>query len=68
MRLVRQVLNASIADGIIALNPADCHHFNTGITLDLRTASIPSVPEPASFVLLGSGLALARRYRQRSRS
>jgi hypothetical protein len=67
MRFVGQVLNAYLADGIIALNLADCHHFNTGITLDLRTASIPSVPEPASFVLLGSGFALARRYRFRSR-
>jgi hypothetical protein len=68
MRLVGQVLNAHIADGTIAFGlDSDCYYFNTGITLDQRTASIPSVPRTGQLVLLGSGLALARRYRSRSR-
>jgi len=41
----------------------DCHYFNDGISLDIQTGKIPAVPEPASLLMLGAGLAAARRYR-----
>lgn len=48
----------------IGLDP-DCHFFNDGISLDIQTGKIPAVPEPASLVLLGTGLLAAKRYRAR---
>jgi len=41
----------------------DCHFFNDGISLDIQTARIPAVPEPATLLLLGAGLFARRRYR-----
>ncbi len=60
-------LGANINNGndiAIGFDP-DCHYFNDGISLDIQTGKIPSVPEPASLMLLGTGLIAARRYRAR---
>jgi hypothetical protein len=51
-------------DIAIGFDP-DCHFFNNGISLDIQTGKIPAVPEPASLLLLGTGLIAARRYRAR---
>jgi PEP-CTERM motif-containing protein len=64
-------LNTYIVDGILALGlDPDCHFFNNGISLDLTTiTNSQTVPEPGSLLLLGTGLALARRrYLRRRRS
>ncbi len=63
-------LNSYIANGLdfaIGFDP-DCHFYNTGISLALTTAaSSPAVPEPASIILLGTGLlAAGRRYRKQA--
>jgi hypothetical protein len=67
MRLVGQVLNAYLADGIIALHLANRHHFNTGITLDCAQRAFRRSPEPASLVLLGSGFCADTPVPQQSR-
>jgi len=52
-------LNAYAADGVFgfAIDP-DCHYYNSGIQLTITTVPdhIPNVPEPATILLLGSGL------------
>jgi PEP-CTERM motif len=63
----RTALGAYINTGgdiAIGFDP-DCHYFNDGVSLDIQTGKIPTVPEPASLLLLGTGLLAAGRYRAR---
>lgn len=58
--------NSYIDDGWVALAfDSDSHFFNDGLTLDLSTSPNIPVPEPASLLLIGTGLALASRVRRK---
>jgi hypothetical protein len=59
-------LNNYISSGqniAIGLDP-DCHFFLSGVTLQLTTGPLATVPEPASLTLMGLGLAAWYRRRR----
>ena len=57
-------------DGKFAMSfDPDCHYFNDGIKLSITTAppAPPSVPEPASMLMMGAGLLALAGLRKRFR-
>lgn len=61
------LLTIAISDGNFGLGfDADCHFYNDGITFTLET-STSEVPEPATMILFGAGLAGLAGLRRRQR-
>lgn len=53
-------LNAFAADGVFGIGfDPDCHYWNDGIVLTVET-----IPEPATFLLLGLGVLMAKRRKR----
>ena len=59
-------LNAYLANGLFGLGfDPDCHYYNDGVKLSVTTAS-NTVPEPATLLLMASGLLGGLRLRRRA--
>ncbi len=62
-------LNTYIDDGWIALGlDADYHFYNDGVSLNMSASPSIPTPEPASLILIGSGLAGLRAFQRRRRA